>query len=187
MGTWHRLTGIVAAVVGLAALALPAAPAGAAATVTGWNLVSTTRVGLTTYDYTYTINVSNTTPGLTGTVATVTSSVPSTVVLKGTVSLGTLGISSSVTSSDTFKIQVDRSVAFDPTKLVWKFSGTAFLLTPNVVGLTQAAATTAITNGGLKLGTVNTAASSTVIAGKDRKSTRLNSSHSGESRMPSSA
>ena len=31
------------------------------------------------------------------------------------------------------------------------------------------------------------AVSSTLIAGVDRKSTRLNSSHSGESRMPSSA
>jgi PASTA domain len=36
---------------------------------------------------------------------------------------------------------------------------------PNVVGLTQAAATTAITNAGLVLGTVTTASSSTVPAG----------------------
>jgi beta-lactam-binding protein with PASTA domain len=44
-------------------------------------------------------------------------------------------------------------------------TGPAKVAVPNVVGLTQAAATTAITNAGLVLGTVTTASSSTVPAG----------------------
>ena len=44
-------------------------------------------------------------------------------------------------------------------------SGPAPVAVPNVVGLTQAAATTAITNAGLVLGTVTTASSNTVAAG----------------------
>ena len=44
-------------------------------------------------------------------------------------------------------------------------TGPAQVAVPNVVGLTQAAATTAITGAGLVLGTVTTAASSTVAAG----------------------
>ena len=44
-------------------------------------------------------------------------------------------------------------------------SGPAQVLVPNVVGLTQAAATTSITGAGLKVGTVSTASSSTVPSG----------------------
>ena len=44
-------------------------------------------------------------------------------------------------------------------------SGPAPVLVPNVVGLTQAAATTAITGAGLVVGTVTTQASGTVAAG----------------------
>ena len=43
--------------------------------------------------------------------------------------------------------------------------GPAPVLVPNVVGLTQAAATTAITGAGLVVGTVTTQASATVAAG----------------------
>ena len=179
----RRIVGMDAILVGLAALAAPAAPASAAATVTAWTLVQTVRVSLTTYDYTYKITVANTTPGLTGAVATVTSTVPSTVVLKGSVSLGTLGLSSTTISSDTFQIQVDRTVAFDPSKIIFSFSGTPFLLVPNVVGLTQAAATTAITGAGLTLGTVGTSSSSTVPTGNVISQLPL----SGASAAPASA
>src|SRR5438105_15528024 len=49
---------------------------------------------------------------------------------------------------------------------------------PNVVGQTQAAATSAITSAGLTAGAV-TQQSSTTVASGDRKSTRLNASHEG--------
>ncbi|HUA26404.1 MAG TPA: hypothetical protein VMA54_19905, partial [Steroidobacteraceae bacterium] len=56
--------------IGLTALLLAAASgAWGQATVTGMNQVSSTRVGRTTYDYTYTINVTNGATGLSNAVA----------------------------------------------------------------------------------------------------------------------
>ncbi len=53
----------------------------------------------------------------------------------------------------------------NPGSAVSLVVSTGRIAVPNVVGLTQAAATTAITNAGLTLGTVTTAASGTVPAG----------------------
>src|SRR5271165_2736355 len=90
---------------GLAILIFAAASsAWGQATVTGMNLVSSTRVGRTTYDYTYTINVTNGSPGLSNAVATVTSSAATTIIVQGSVSLGTLAASASTTSTNTFTL-----------------------------------------------------------------------------------
>ncbi len=100
---------------GLAVLLLVAASsAWGQATVTGMNQVSSTRVGRTTYDYTYTINVANGSPGLTNAVATVTSSAAATVIVQGSVALGTLAAGASITSTNTFTLQQDRLVPFNP-------------------------------------------------------------------------
>src|SRR5512135_246062 len=108
---------VVAAAFSLFVLLSPSSEALAGASVTGMQLVSSVRSGRTTFDYTYKIQVQNGTPGLTSAVATVQSLAPATVVLDGTVSLGTLLVNSTITSSDTFTIRQDRTFAFDPSKL----------------------------------------------------------------------
>ena len=57
----------------------------AAAQVTGLQLVSSARAGRTTFDYTYRITVLNGTPALSSALASVTSPVASTQVVKGSV------------------------------------------------------------------------------------------------------
>lgn len=115
----------LAATLGLlvAALLLPAW-AHAAASVTNISLVSSTRVGRTTFDYTYTIAVQNGTPALNQAQATVTSSSAATQVIKGAVSLGTLAAGATTASSDTFTIRQDRTVPFNPAALTWTVTGT---------------------------------------------------------------
>ena len=147
----------------LIGLSFPVADTWAAATVTGKALVSEVRTGRTTFDYTYQVTVQNGAPALGSASATVTSSSPSTVVLDGDVSLGDLAANSTVTSVDTFTIRQNRLVPFDPASLTWVVQGSPIV--PNVVGLTQAAATTAITGAGLVLGNVTTQNSASVAVG----------------------
>ena len=135
------------------------------ATVTGMNQVNSTRVGRTTYDYTYTINVTNGSPALSNVVATVTSSAAATIIVQGSVPLGTLAAGANSTSTNTFTLQQDRLVQFDPTQLVWKVTGTPVDVVPNVAGNTQAAAATAIVGAGLVVGIVTSASSSSVPSG----------------------
>src|SRR5271155_4216287 len=87
-----------------------ASSAWGAASVTGINQVSATRVGRTTYNYTYTINVSNGASALANAVATVTSNAAATTIIQGTVSLGTLAANASITSTNTFTLQQNRLV-----------------------------------------------------------------------------
>ena len=149
-------------------LAVPVTEAWAAASVTGMQLVSSARSGRTTFDYTYRITVLNGAPALDNAVAKVTSSAAATQVLQSEVSLGLLAANATVTSAGTFTIRQDRTVPFNAAALVWVVTGTpvsANVSVPNVVGLTQAAASTAITNAGLSVGAVTQASSNTVAAG----------------------
>jgi PASTA domain-containing protein len=153
---------------GLAVLLLAAASsAWGAATVTGINEVSSTRVGRTTYDYVFTINVSNGAQALNSAVATVTATAAATgtTIVQGTVALGNLAAGAAITSTNTFTLQQDRTYAFNPAGLSWVVTGTPVDTVPNVVGLTQSAASSAITGAGLTVGTVSTASSSTVPSG----------------------
>jgi beta-lactam-binding protein with PASTA domain len=147
------------------AIFVAASSAWGQATVTGMNQLSSTRVGRTTYDYTYTINVTNGSPGLSNAVATVTSNAAATVIVQGSVSLGTLAAGASTTSTNTFTLQQDRLVPFNPTALSWTITGTPFDVVPSVVNLTQGAASAAITGAGLTVGTVSSASSSSVASG----------------------
>ena len=152
--------------VGLALLLLGGvSSAWAAATVTGINQVSSTRVGRTTFNYTYTINLTNGTSALSNAVATVTSNAAGTTIVQGTVALGTLAAGASITSTNTFTLQQDRLVPFNPASLIWTVTGTPVDLVPNVVGLTQAAASSAISAAGLVLGTVTQQSSTSVASG----------------------
>jgi beta-lactam-binding protein with PASTA domain len=144
-------------------LSLFATTAVSAPAVVGYELASKTISGRTTVDYSYRIKVQNTTPALRNVNATVTSSSAATIILDGNVSVGDLPAGSVVTSVDTFTMRQDRLTPFDATALVWAVNGS--IVVPNVVGLTQAAATTAITNAGLVVGTVTQQNSANVPAG----------------------
>jgi len=77
------------------------------ATVAGMNQVSSTRVGRTTYDFTYTINLTNGFPALNNAVATVTATAAATgtTIVQGTVSLSNLAAGATITNTDTFTLQ----------------------------------------------------------------------------------
>ena len=147
----------------LALLAFSISGVSAAPTVVGYKLASKTISGRTTVDYTYRIKVQNTTPALSNVTASVTSNTAATVITDAIVSVGNLPQGSTTTSVDTFTLRQDRLTPFNANALVWTISGS--VVVPNVVGLTQAAATTAITNAGLVLGTVTQQSSANVPAG----------------------
>ena len=98
-----------------------------------------------------------------------TQAVADTAITNANLVLGTLSTASSssvpsgnvISESPSAGTQVNSGSA---VSLVVS-SGPAPILVPNVVGSTQAAATSAITNAGLVLGTVTTASSSTVASG----------------------
>jgi len=83
-----------------------------------WTLINKLRIDRTHYEYTYFVNVTNTTPLLaTATTAVVTSSVPSTTIVDGGLSFGDIPGNSTKTSVDLFSFRQDRRVPFDPTVL----------------------------------------------------------------------
>jgi hypothetical protein len=100
-------------------------PAFAEPAVAGLELVSSTRVGRTTYDYTYKVQLTNTIPAYKDITIQVASSRPqSTTVIDSFASYAHLGAGASGTSSDTIVIRHDRAVAFDPKVLQWVVRGT---------------------------------------------------------------
>ncbi len=108
------------------ALVLPAAQVWAASgdlTVTGTDVITSTRVSRTHFDYTLTIDVDNAAEALTNVTGLVSSTSTATEILEDTVVLGTIPANSQITSTDTFTIRHDRRVLFDPDVLVWTFSG----------------------------------------------------------------
>jgi len=90
-----------------------------------YQLVSTTRTGRTTFAYTYSVVVVNSSniPAANVT-AVVTSSASATVVQQGSVAFGNVAANSQATSIGTFTIQQDRTVAFNPAVLTWSVQGT---------------------------------------------------------------
>lgn len=116
-----RVRGLLQALA-IAALLVPML-AQAAASVVGMQLVGTSRVGRTTFDYTYKITVQNGTPALVAAKATVVSTAPATQIMKSTVSLGDVAAGATVTSTDTFTLRQDRSVPFNAAALAWTVGG----------------------------------------------------------------
>src|SRR5688572_7960257 len=90
-------------------------PSGASAqvlSITNYQLVSEQRVTRTVYDLSYRADLVNNGPARAAVTATVTSSVPSTQVMQGSLHFANVPANGRVTSSDTFTIRVDRTVAF---------------------------------------------------------------------------
>jgi len=85
-------------------------------------LVSSTRVTLTQYEYTYNVSAHSAGPAYNGVTATVQSISPNTIVIDGYLTFGNVPAGGTVQSTNTFKIRQNRTVAFDPASLVYAFS-----------------------------------------------------------------
>jgi hypothetical protein len=103
----------------IASVSIWASDTYAAATVVGQTLLSAVRSGRTTFDYTYTVTLMNSAPALNSATINVTSSAPSTVVLKSVVSVPALAASTTTTTTDTFVIRQDRLVPFSWSSIVF--------------------------------------------------------------------
>ena len=85
------------------------------------DLVSSQRMNRTEFRYSYTVDALNT-GGLAHSVtATVTSTSSSTKIVSGTLEFGDVQAGAVATSSNTFTLQQDRTVPFDPHALVFTF------------------------------------------------------------------
>jgi hypothetical protein len=82
-------------------------------------LVSSTRVGLLEFEYSFLVDLTNLGPDLQGVNATVTSTAAGTTILDGKVIFGPVPSGGTVTSQDTFTIRQDRRIIFDPSTLHW--------------------------------------------------------------------
>ncbi|NUZ08337.1 M20/M25/M40 family metallo-hydrolase [Piscinibacter koreensis] len=82
-------------------------------------MVSETRVNRNVYDYVYNIVLKNNATALTNGVATLTGAGNGTTVLKGTVPLGEVEASGTVSPYGTITLRHDRAVAFNAGALVW--------------------------------------------------------------------
>jgi hypothetical protein len=91
--------------------------------VTDIVLVSSTRFSRDETDFTYRIKVANLGRTLTSATAFVTSTGAATKILKNTVALGTVPTGATITSTDTFVLRQNRTVAFKPSDLVWTIQG----------------------------------------------------------------
>jgi len=105
-------------------LCLPLASFAADLTIGKYALVSTVRVSRTVFDYTYRATLTNsgvnTYPS---TQATLVTSAPNVTILDGELSFGLAAGGGATTSSDTFKIRVDRVSPFTEQQLSWQLKG----------------------------------------------------------------
>lgn len=89
-----------------------------------YQLMNSTRVGRTAYDYTYKVNIINNSFAVYNVKATVTSSAPGTTIIDGDVTFGDVPASGNISSPDTFTIRQNRSYSFDPSSLTWNIEQT---------------------------------------------------------------
>jgi hypothetical protein len=86
-------------------------------------LVSSVKFSRDETDFTYRIKVTNLGRTLTSATAFVTSTGAATKILDNTVVLGTVPTGATITSTDTFVLRQNRTVAFKPSDLVWTIQG----------------------------------------------------------------
>lgn len=86
---------------------------------TNYQLVNSVRVGRTSYNYTYQVNITNNGTNVQNVSATVLSSSSNTIIIDGDVSFGDVAAGETVTGADTFTIRQDRRNIFDPSVLDW--------------------------------------------------------------------
>jgi len=93
-----------------------------ALSILGYQLVSSTRVNSTVWAYSYTATARASWGDFYGASATVTSLVPTTVVVNGTIHFGNVPMNSTQTSLDTFTLQIDRRYPLQDSDLSWTFN-----------------------------------------------------------------
>ncbi len=96
-----------------------------------YQLISKTRAGRTTYDYTYKVDITNNDNDAYNVTATLTSNIQDTVVIDGNVNFGSVSAGDTVTSTDTFTIRQERRVPFNPSSLLWKIDFLTVNLPPD--------------------------------------------------------
>ncbi|MCU1237662.1 MAG: Ig family protein [Candidatus Solibacter sp.] len=107
----------LAALLCLVALPCLVSPGFAAINAGERQLIGSTRFSLTQYDYEYRLSVSSTGPSYTGVTATVSSTVPGTLIVAGFLNFPDIPAGGTAGSTNTFIIRQDRTVAFDASKL----------------------------------------------------------------------
>ena len=118
-------------------------------TITSQQLVSSVRVSLYQYDYTYQITAMNTGPDADTADCAATSTTANTIVRSGNLTFGNMPSGSSATSSITLVLRQDRRYAFSWSNLQWQWSSVP------VPSLTSVSPSTAYVGGGGFTLTVN--------------------------------
>lgn len=87
-------------------------------TIAGFDLLSSKRVGRTTFEYEYGVNVQNSTStDITDVSVTVSSSTTGVTVIDDSATIGAIASGTTATSGDTITVEVDRRVRFNPIDL----------------------------------------------------------------------
>jgi len=97
---------------------------------TNYQLISSKRVGRTSFDYTYKVNIINNGFNVQDVIATVISDSPNTTIMDGNVSFGEILDGETISGEDTFTFRQNRKYAFDPSTLSWEIQ---FELVANVI------------------------------------------------------
>jgi hypothetical protein len=110
--------------------------------VVGFELVSSSRVSRTEFDYVYRLRVTNSVPALSAVTARITSMTSGAVVKKAEVAVGNLGVNVTQTTVDTFTIRQDRALPLTASALAVAFipgpgAVAQQLLQPSTGGLIQ--------------------------------------------------
>jgi len=88
-------------------------------TVGNYQLISSTRINRTVYEYTYKATVTNNGADATKVTATLNIDAPGVTVLDGNLDFGDVAMGVTAISSDTFSVRHDRLYAFSETALEW--------------------------------------------------------------------
>jgi len=117
-------------------LSLPVFSAELNLMVGNYSLVSKKRIGRTTLEYTYKLDILNNDTVLeaVNVTATLSSTSPKTTIVDGTVEVASIPASGNVISTDMFSIRQDRRFPFDPSSLNWVFAGIALPPDPGDAG-----------------------------------------------------
>ena len=102
-------------------------------TITSQQLVSSVRVSLYQFDYTYQITAENTGPDAAAVACAVTSTTPQTIIGSGSLTFGDMPSGSPTTSTTTLVLRQDRRYPFSWSNLQWQWSSTALLVGPPVI------------------------------------------------------
>lgn len=131
---WRNMRALVVVIVLSALALLPSHAAISGFPVGNYQLISSTRVTRTVFDYTYkatltnpgpvdALNVTATVKSKSGKITFTDNSIRFGDVPAGKSANGDVVVGGKVTSTDTFIIRLDRSIPFDPTDLLWTVKG----------------------------------------------------------------